>query len=91
MFFRGDVIIIGATNRPDAIDPALRRPRWLDREMYFSPPNVIARRQILDIYTSKWERKPSEATINYIASVTSGYLGDYLYFLRLCEGKIPPR
>ena len=40
---RGQVVVIGATNRPDAIDPALRRPGRFDREFYFPLPNLDAR------------------------------------------------
>lgn len=36
---RGDIIVIGATNRIDAIDPALRRPGRFDRELYFPLPS----------------------------------------------------
>lgn len=48
---RGQVIIIGATNRPDAIDPALRRPGRFDRELLFPLPDAQARSTILDIHT----------------------------------------
>ncbi|EDR02326.1 uncharacterized protein LACBIDRAFT_146695, partial [Laccaria bicolor S238N-H82] len=44
---RGQVIVIGATNRPDAIDPALRRPGRFDREFYFALPGLEAREKIL--------------------------------------------
>lgn len=45
------VVVIGATNRPDAIDPALRRPGRFDRELVFPLPDVEARRAILKIHT----------------------------------------
>ena len=48
---RGQVIVIGSTNRLDAIDPALRRPGRFDRELYFPLPNANGRRAILDIHT----------------------------------------
>ncbi|KAJ8131765.1 hypothetical protein O1611_g1859 [Lasiodiplodia mahajangana] len=51
---RGQVIVIGATNRPDNIDPALRRPGRFDREFYFPLPDVDARKAILDIHTKDW-------------------------------------
>ncbi|KAI0804048.1 hypothetical protein GGR55DRAFT_659587 [Xylaria sp. FL0064] len=51
---RGQVIVIGATNRPDNIDPALRRPGRFDREFYFPLPDVDARKSILDIHTKDW-------------------------------------
>ena len=48
---RGQVVVIGATNRPDAIDAALRRPGRFDRELLFSLPDAKARSAILDIHT----------------------------------------
>ena len=51
---RGHIIVIGATNRPDSIDPALRRPGRFDRELLFPLPALAARRRILDINTRKW-------------------------------------
>ncbi|KAI1500706.1 hypothetical protein F5X99DRAFT_229533 [Biscogniauxia marginata] len=51
---RGQVIVIGATNRPDQIDPALRRPGRFDREFYFPLPDVDARKAIIDIHTKDW-------------------------------------
>ena len=48
---RGQVVVIGATNRPDAIDPALRRPGRFDRELLFSLPDANARAAILSIHT----------------------------------------
>ena len=47
------VVVIGATNRPDAIDPALRRPGRFDRELSFSLPDAVARAAIINIHTSK--------------------------------------
>jgi ATP-dependent 26S proteasome regulatory subunit len=46
---RGSVILIGATNRPDAVDPALRRPGRFDREFYFPLPDAAARANILQV------------------------------------------
>ena len=51
---RGQVIVIGATNRPDSVDPALRRPGRFDREFYFPLPNELGRRAIIDIHTKGW-------------------------------------
>ncbi|OAA55060.1 aaa family ATPase [Niveomyces insectorum RCEF 264] len=51
---RGQVIVIGATNRPDNIDPALRRPGRFDREFYFPLPDLEGRRAIIDIHTKDW-------------------------------------
>lgn len=46
---RGQVVIIGATNRPDTIDPALRRPGRFDRDLLFPYPNKAARKHVLSI------------------------------------------
>ena len=48
------VVIIGATNRPDAIDPALRRPGRFDRELLFPLPDASARAAIIDIHTGRY-------------------------------------
>ena len=52
---RGQVVVIGATNRIDAVDSALRRPGRFDRELSFPLPNVEARKEILGIHTKKWQ------------------------------------
>ncbi|KAK3322490.1 hypothetical protein B0H66DRAFT_472831 [Apodospora peruviana] len=70
---RGQVIVIGATNRPDNIDPALRRPGRFDREFYFPLPDVEARRSILDIHTKDWGI--SDPFKNALAENTKGYGG----------------
>lgn len=46
---RGQVVVIGATNRPDTIDPALRRPGRFDRDLIFPYPNRAARKHVLSI------------------------------------------
>ncbi|NPA38674.1 MAG: CDC48 family AAA ATPase [Candidatus Nanohaloarchaeota archaeon] len=48
---RGQVVVIGATNRPDALDPALRRPGRFDREIEVGVPSVEGRKEILQIKT----------------------------------------
>jgi len=48
---RGNVIVLGASNRPDSVDPALRRPGRFDREMEISVPNTDGRLEILQIHT----------------------------------------
>ncbi|MBT8251767.1 MAG: AAA family ATPase, partial [Nitrosopumilus sp.] len=48
---RGNVIVLGATNRPDSVDPALRRPGRFDREFEISVPNEDGRFEILEIHT----------------------------------------
>lgn len=72
---RGQVIVIGATNRPDAIDPALRRPGRFDREFYFPLPDSDARSQILKIHTKKWQPPLSTDFVDKIAGLTKGYGG----------------
>lgn len=70
---RGQVIVIGATNRPDNIDPALRRPGRFDREFYFPLPDIEARRSIIDIHTKDWGI--SDEFKNGLAENTKGYGG----------------
>lgn len=72
---RGEVIVIGATNRLDSIDPALRRPGRFDREFYFPLPSLHSRRQILEIHTSDWNPALSPEMLDILASRTVGYCG----------------
>ena len=72
---RGQVIIIGATNRPDSVDPALRRPGRFDREFFFPLPNVAARRSIIDIHTKGWEPPLKPEFKSQLAELTKGYGG----------------
>ena len=72
---RGQVIVIGATNRPDSVDPALRRPGRFDREFYFPLPNTDARRAILDIHTKGWNPPLDMKFKDEIAKATKGYGG----------------
>lgn len=72
---RGQVIIIGATNRPDSIDPALRRPGRFDREFYFPLPDLNAREEILKIHMRKWDNKLDNSFIKELAILTKGYGG----------------
>lgn len=72
---RGQVIVIGATNRPDAVDPALRRPGRFDREFYFPLPDFDARRKIIQINTQSWEPPLQEVFLDELADLTKGYGG----------------
>lgn len=72
---RGQVIVIGATNRPDSVDPALRRPGRFDREFYFPLPDLNSRKEILRIHTRKWAPPPSDEFIDQVAALTKGYGG----------------
>jgi SpoVK/Ycf46/Vps4 family AAA+-type ATPase len=78
MFFfhsTGQVIVIGATNRPDSVDPALRRPGRFDREFYFPLPNKAARKQIIGINTRKWQPPLEDSFLDELAAQTKGYGG----------------
>ena len=72
---RGQVIVIGATNRPDAVDPALRRPGRFDREFFFPLPDEKARAKIISIHTKTWTQPLSDEFINNLARLTKGYGG----------------
>ncbi|XP_025424882.1 ATPase family AAA domain-containing protein 2-like [Sipha flava] len=72
---RGDVIVIGATNRIDSIDPALRRPGRFDKELYFPLPTDKNRLQILRIIISKWKNPLSDELLKKLAEETVGYTG----------------
>jgi len=71
---RGQVIVIGATNIPEVLDPALRRPGRFDREIEIGVPNTQARLQILKIHT---RAMPLAADINLqeIAEHSHGFVG----------------
>lgn len=72
---RGQVIVIGATNRPDSVDPALRRPGRFDREFYFPLPDLGARKEILQIHTRKWSPPLPSVFLEKVAGLTKGYGG----------------
>ncbi|XP_039055447.1 ATPase family AAA domain-containing protein At1g05910-like isoform X2 [Hibiscus syriacus] len=72
---RGQVVLIGATNRIDAIDGALRRPGRFDREFNFPLPGCEARAEILDIHTRKWKQPPSKELKMELAATCVGYCG----------------
>ncbi|XP_076387362.1 ATPase family AAA domain-containing protein 2 isoform X4 [Megachile rotundata] len=75
---RGEVIVIGATNRIDAIDPALRRPGRFDRELFFPLPSKKERLEILKIHVSKWKNPPSDQLLETLAEKATGYCGSDL-------------
>ena len=72
---RGQVIVIGATNRIDSIDPALRRPGRFDRELLFGLPDKQARREILDIHTQHWNPPLLNSFKDDLAEECVGYCG----------------
>ncbi len=71
---RGQVVVIGATNMPELVDPALRRPGRFDREIAIGVPDQAARQQILGIHS---RRMPLAADVDLeqIAEITHGYVG----------------
>uniref|UniRef100_A0A8C8H4S3 ATPase family AAA domain-containing protein 2 n=1 Tax=Oncorhynchus tshawytscha TaxID=74940 RepID=A0A8C8H4S3_ONCTS len=72
---RGEIVVIGATNRLDSIDPALRRPGRFDREFLFNLPDKKARRQILEIHTRDWNPRLAEQFVDELAEKCVGYCG----------------
>jgi AAA family ATPase, CDC48 subfamily len=71
---RGQVVVIGATNRPDAVDPALRRPGRFDREIWINPPDFKGRYEILLIHTRNMPLAP-DVDLRKLAEVTHGFSG----------------
>ncbi|MHA1582311.1 MAG: CDC48 family AAA ATPase [Candidatus Baldrarchaeia archaeon] len=71
---RGQVIVIGATNRPDAIDPALRRPGRFDREIEIGIPDRDGRKEILQVHTRNMPLA-DDVDLDELADITYGYVG----------------
>ncbi len=71
---RGDVVVIAATNLPNEIDPALRRPGRFDREIAIGVPDRDGRREILDIYV-RGMPLAANVDLDQIAAVTHGFVG----------------
>jgi len=71
---RGKVVVIGATNRPDALDPALRRPGRFDREIEIGIPDQTGRLEILEIHT-RGMPLTQDVNLNSIAKITHGFVG----------------
>ena len=71
---RGDVVVIGATNRVDTLDPALRRGGRFDREIEIGVPNERGRREIIDVHT---RRMPLDdgVDLDRLAARTHGFVG----------------
>ena len=82
---RGNVIVIGATNRPGALDPALRRPGRFDREIEIGVPDKKGRYEVLQIHTRGMplhgvekndnERSSMDVDLKKLADMTHGYTG----------------
>ncbi len=71
---RGNIIVIGATNRPNAIDPALRRPGRFDREIEIGVPDKMGRHEILQIHTRAMPLT-SDVNLNRLSDISHGYTG----------------
>jgi transitional endoplasmic reticulum ATPase len=102
---RGNVIVIGATNRPSALDPALRRPGRFDREIEIGVPDKQGRHEILQIHT-RGMPLAEDVDLKRLSDMTHGYTGAdlsalgretamkalrrYLPQINLEEERIPP-
>jgi len=102
---RGNVIVIGATNRPSALDPALRRPGRFDREIEIGVPDKQGRHEILQIHT-RGMPLAQDVDLKKLSEMTHGYTGAdlaslaretamkalrrYLPEINLEEERIPP-
>jgi len=102
---RGNVIVIGATNRPGALDPALRRPGRFDREIEIGVPDKQGRHEVLQIHT-RGMPLAEDVDLKKLAEMTHGYTGAdlsalgretamkalrrYLPQINLEEERIPP-
>jgi transitional endoplasmic reticulum ATPase len=71
---RGDVVVVGATNRVDALDPALRRGGRFDREIEVGAPNEAGRREILDVH-ARGVPLGADVDLDRIAARTHGFVG----------------
>lgn len=71
---RGNVVVIAATNRPNSIDPALRRPGRFDREIAINPPSTVGRREILDVHTRGMPLN-EDVDLDKLANITHGFTG----------------
>jgi transitional endoplasmic reticulum ATPase len=102
---RGNVIVIGATNRPGALDPALRRPGRFDREIEIAVPDKTGRHEVLQIHT-RGMPLAEDVDLKKLSAMTHGYTGAdlsalgretamkalrrYLPQINLEEERVPP-
>jgi len=77
---RGKVIVIAATNRPNAVDPALRRPGRFDREIEIPVPDRSGRLEILKIHTRSMPME-KDVDLKWLSDITYGYVGADLWAL----------
>ncbi len=71
---RGKIIVIGATNRVNALDPAIRRPGRFDREIEIGVPDRDGRKEILQIHT-RGMPLAKDVDLNHYADITHGFVG----------------
>src|SRR5213596_46222 len=93
---RGNIIVIGATNRPNAIDPALRRPGRFDREIEIGVPDRSGRKEILQIHTRgmpiEGVEEERDRLLSELADVCHGFVGaDLAALAREAAMKAPRR
>nr|XP_045756107.1 ribosome biogenesis protein SPATA5L1 isoform X2 [Mirounga angustirostris] len=69
-----EVVVVASTNRPDALDPALRRPGRFDREVVIGTPTLKQRKAIFQVITSKMPIS-SQVDLSLLAEMTVGYVG----------------
>jgi transitional endoplasmic reticulum ATPase len=77
---RGKVIVLAATNMPNSLDAALRRPGRFDKEIFLDAPNLSARKEILEIHT-RGMPLDEDVNLDEISSMTSGFVGADLEML----------
>jgi len=71
---RGNVVVLAATNVPDLVDPALRRPGRFDREVCINVPDQLGRLEILRIHT-RGITLADDVSLEHLASITHGFVG----------------
>jgi transitional endoplasmic reticulum ATPase len=71
---RGQIIVIGATNLPNLLDPALRRPGRFDREIEIGIPDAVGRKEILEIHT-RGMPLTEDVDLGRLAAITHGFVG----------------
>ena len=92
---RRHLIVLAATNLPNLLDPALRRPGRFDREIAISIPDAKARKEILDIH-SRGMPLADDVDLDHVAAVTHGFVGADLQALcreaaMICLRRLIPR
>jgi transitional endoplasmic reticulum ATPase len=71
---RGQVVVMAATNLPDSLDPALRRPGRFDREIVIGVPDRFGRREILAVHT-RGMPLAADVDLDHLAAITHGFVG----------------